>query len=145
MSDTKVIRRFGMVDEASGYVPIYFGETTNTPPHGVAGPEYVLLSDHAAAIEKLEAQATVEFLDLMTNQAEALKRAHALSLEAAETQVADLKAKVERLREALQMFEQRILANGEWDDGCFYYRGTSSSELQEPLTLARAALSETRS
>lgn len=38
----------------------------------------------------------------------------------------------------IRMFAERISANGEWDDGCFYYRGTSASELQEPLRRAQA-------
>ena len=41
---------------------------------------------------------------------------------------------------ALRMFVERITANGEWDEGCFYYHGTSASELQEPLRLAKSVL-----
>lgn len=44
------------------------------------------------------------------------------------------------LEDALRMFVERISANGEWDDGCFYYHGTSASELQEPLRLGAVAL-----
>lgn len=50
-----------------------------------------------------------------------------------------------RLREAgeiVAMFDTRIKARGEWDDGCFYHNGTSASELQEPLTRARAFLAK---
>ena len=49
-----------------------------------------------------------------------------------------------RLREAVEviaLFRERIEARGEWDDGCFYHNRTSASELQEPLTRARAFLS----
>jgi hypothetical protein len=42
--------------------------------------------------------------------------------------------------EALTLMRDRLLQNGEWDDGCFYYHGTSASELQEPLALADAAI-----
>jgi len=45
------------------------------------------------------------------------------------------------MRRALTMFRERIMQHGEWDDGCFYYRGTSASELQEPLRLAAALTS----
>lgn len=46
--------------------------------------------------------------------------------------------------DVLKMFVERITANGEWDDGCFYYRRTSASELQEPLRLARDLLAQSR-
>jgi len=49
----------------------------------------------------------------------------------------------ERIREletALRMFNDRVKAHGDWDDGCFYYNGTSASELQEPMRLADATL-----
>lgn len=53
--------------------------------------------------------------------------------EAAEAQLA-------AARGIIGMFIERIDRYGEWDDGCFYYRGTSASELQEPLQKGRAAL-----
>lgn len=40
------IERFGLIDEASGHAPLYFGRTTELPPHGISGPEYVKYSDH---------------------------------------------------------------------------------------------------
>jgi hypothetical protein len=46
--------------------------------------------------------------------------------------------------DVLKMFVERITANGEWDDGCFYYRRTSASELQEPILLARDLLAQPR-
>lgn len=51
---------------------------------------------------------------------------------------------MERVEKALEVFRSRIEANGEWDDGCFYYRRTSASELEEPLRLAREVLSDLR-
>lgn len=55
----------------------------------------------------------------------------------------NLIAAAPELLAALRLLEQRVLANGEWDDGCFYHRGTSAPELQEPLALARAAIAKT--
>lgn len=46
---------------------------------------------------------------------------------------------------ALRMFVDRITANGEWVEGCFYYHGTSASELQEPLRLAKSVLENSSS
>ncbi|MBN2591615.1 MAG: hypothetical protein JXA96_17245 [Sedimentisphaerales bacterium] len=46
------------------------------------------------------------------------------------------------LVDALEMIQNRLLANGEWDDGCFYYHKSSASELEEPLNLIEQALSE---
>lgn len=40
----------------------------------------------------------------------------------------------------VRMFYDKIEQGGEWDEGCFYYRGTSASDLEEPLTLARDAI-----
>lgn len=40
------------------------------------------------------------------------------------------------------MFVERIEANGNWDDGCFYYGGRSASELQAPLEKAKAAIAK---
>jgi hypothetical protein len=54
-------------------------------------------------------------------------------------------AAVPDITAALRLFVERIEANGEWDDGCFYYGGTSASELQEPLRLAQAALAKASS
>ncbi len=46
----------------------------------------------------------------------------------------------EMLEFALQMFLDRMVKFGEWDDGCFYYNRTSASELQEPIELAEGLL-----
>ena len=48
---------------------------------------------------------------------------------------------IDRLEMVVRMMRDRLLKNGEWDDGCFYYHGTSASEMQEPLALAGAVLS----
>jgi len=57
-------------------------------------------------------------------------------------EVAALIAERDRLREVVAMFFDRVSRHGDWDDGCFYYKGTSAPELQEPLRRARAALGE---
>lgn len=43
---------------------------------------------------------------------------------------------------ALKLLVERIEANGEWDDGCFYYNGRSASELQGPLDRAHTAIAK---
>lgn len=48
------------------------------------------------------------------------------------------------LVKALEMFVERVERHGNWDDGCFYYGATSASELQDPLSLARAALAKAK-
>jgi len=44
----------------------------------------------------------------------------------------------------LELFRSRVEENGNWDDGCFYYRGTSASELQEPLTVVKGLIARAR-
>jgi len=55
-------------------------------------------------------------------------------------EIIDLMNENTRLRNALQMFVAHMVEYGIWDDGCFYYNGRSASELQEPITAAKAAL-----
>lgn len=47
------IERFGLIDENSGYSPLYFGLTNGIQPWGISGPEYVKYSDHATALERV--------------------------------------------------------------------------------------------
>lgn len=44
------------------------------------------------------------------------------------------------LRTALELLLDTIEKHGNWEDGCFYYNGTSASELQEPLRVGRLVL-----
>lgn len=46
----------------------------------------------------------------------------------------------QHLSAALGLLVSTIEKHGNWDDGCFYYNGTSASELQEPLRLAKLML-----
>ena len=49
-----MVERYGMIDEAGGHEPLYFGRTTDVAPYGISGPEYVRHSDYAT----LEAENT---------------------------------------------------------------------------------------
>lgn len=67
-----MVERFGMIDEASGHAPLYFGRTTDLPPHAVHGEQYVRHSDYAvleARMRELE-----EALRPFANLAEASDR-----------------------------------------------------------------------
>ncbi len=44
------------------------------------------------------------------------------------------------LVEAATLTLSRLQADGDWDDGCFYYNGTSASELQLPIEKLQSAL-----
>ncbi len=52
---------------------------------------------------------------------------------------------VTKLLEACKTIETRLLNHGEWDEGCFYYAGTSASALEEPLGLLKAAINSAES
>lgn len=60
--------------------------------------------------------------------------------EALEVEVARLREREEGFVEGLRLFVDTILKHGEYDDGCFYYHGKSASELEFPLSGARAIL-----
>lgn len=45
-----------------------------------------------------------------------------------------------RIREAAENLLAGVEHNGEWDDGCYYWKGLSASEIEAPLKALRAAL-----
>lgn len=45
-----------------------------------------------------------------------------------------------RLLKVAQAFLSFMARFGNWDDGCFYYNGTTASELEKPIQEAEAAL-----
>ena len=47
------IDRFGMIDEAGGHEPLYWGRTNGLAAHGISGEEYVRYSDYCALSERL--------------------------------------------------------------------------------------------
>jgi hypothetical protein len=46
----------------------------------------------------------------------------------------------EALVEALERVKVTIERFGEWDEGCFYYKGVTASELEDPLRIIDALL-----
>lgn len=46
------------------------------------------------------------------------------------------------IREAARTLLARLEAYGEWDEGCFYYKKMSASELEDPMLELAAALDE---
>ncbi|KKK88927.1 hypothetical protein LCGC14_2738240 [marine sediment metagenome] len=43
---------------------------------------------------------------------------------------------------ACELTKKRLLTHGSWDDNCFYYAGSSASELEEPLEKLKAAIAQ---
>lgn len=99
-------------------------------------PEWNLENAPVYAADEIELlQQKLEFAEFEWNRAtDGMKERDAT--------IESLKARVAELEGALRVFRDRIIAHGDWDDGCFYYGATSASELQEPLRLADAALKD---
>lgn len=58
-SNPSPVDRFGMIDEASGHEPLYFGRVNDVQPWGISGEQYVRLSDYQA----LEASVALAAID----------------------------------------------------------------------------------
>jgi hypothetical protein len=55
------VEQFGMIDEASGHEPLYFGRVNGIEPWGVSGDRYVKLSDYERLVkERDEKQAALQ-------------------------------------------------------------------------------------
>lgn len=55
---------------------------------------------------------------------------------------AALRATITRLEGVLKGFLDAMMKYGNWDDGCFYYNGTSATELEMPIKQAQQARGE---
>jgi len=44
-----------------------------------------------------------------------------------------MKTKKKSIREAAQQLLAKLEAYGDWEDGCFYYKKISASELEQPI------------
>jgi hypothetical protein len=49
-------------------------------------------------------------------------------------------AEAPKLLRVVTMFIEILSEHGDWEEGCFYYNGSSASELQLPLTMAEQSM-----
>jgi multidrug resistance efflux pump len=91
-----MVERFGMIDEASGHEPLYFGRTTDLAPHGIAGEEFVRLADYATLESQL--QAAEKRVEELTAERDAYIRA----CDSYEEEIKETEATVAEMRKALE-------------------------------------------
>lgn len=87
------VEQFGMIDEASGHEPLYFGRVNGIEPWGVSGDRYVKLSDYERlTAERDEARADHEWMTANRNKWQDAATIARRRTETAEAEVARLTA-----------------------------------------------------